>query len=161
MLNKITEYLNKMKKNYLSSRFKKALLFFAVLFYSLTAFSQANINDNIIVVSSNYIFPSTAINSTDLDNALQNSAATLTVFTPDNNAFDNLAAELNTNIAGLLALPNPSDILLYHVLGFTSSSASITNSQIVQLLSADNTIKLTKISTSDVYAKFQLIGLDS
>jgi uncharacterized surface protein with fasciclin (FAS1) repeats len=81
----------------------------------------------------------TAIQQQGLVGALQNPSATLTVFAPTNAAFDNLAASLNTDIAGLLALPNLTDILLYHVLGTEVPSSAVTNGALVQPLNIANT----------------------
>jgi transforming growth factor-beta-induced protein len=86
-----------------------------------------------------------------LDVALQNNAANLTVFAPDDNAFTALAAALGTNVNGLLALPNLTDILTYHVLGSTVQSTGITNGLIVQPLSTSNTLKLTLTSSGSVF----------
>jgi len=145
-----------MKKNYLLSRFKNATLSVAILFTSFTTFSQ-NVYD-VISGSSNHSYLLTAINTAGLQGALQNPAATLTVFAPTNSAFDDLAAELGTDIAGVLASSNLSDILLYHVLDVTAGSASITNGQVVQPLNTDNTIKLTKTSTNAVYANQAMVN---
>lgn len=86
-----------------------------------------------------------------LDVALQDNSGTFTVFAPDNAAFDNLATALGTDINGLLALPNLSDILLYHALGVTVNAADVTNGAIVTPLNTVNTIKMTKTSGGDVY----------
>jgi len=48
---------------------------------------------------------------------LSNPFASLTVFAPTNEAFDNLASSLGTDINGILALPNLTEVLTYHVLG--------------------------------------------
>ena len=58
----------------------------------------------------------TAVVQEELLPALTNPLANLTVFAPNNAAFQDLADELGTTVAGLLALPQLSDILLYHVL---------------------------------------------
>jgi transforming growth factor-beta-induced protein len=62
-----------------------------------------------------------------------------------------LATALNLDIAGLLALPNLSDILTYHVLGTTVNAAAIVNGQVVQPVSTTNTLKLTLTSAGNVY----------
>jgi len=77
--------------------------------------------------------------------------ATYTVFAPTNDAFDDLAAALGTDINGLLALPNLADVLLYHVLGTEVASGDVTNGAIVQPLSTTNTLKLTLTSGGDVF----------
>lgn len=62
-----------------------------------------------------------------------------------------MATALNTDINGLLALPNLADVLKYHVLGSSVKSSQITNGQIVQPLSSSNTLKLTLTSTGSVF----------
>ena len=118
------------------------MLFFAAL--GLKA--QTNVYDNVIATSPDHTSLAAALQQEGLVGALQNNASTLTVFAPDNAAFDNLAAELNTDINGLLALPNLSDILLYHVLGVTATAADVNNGDIVTPLNTSNTLKLTKTS---------------
>ncbi|MCH2230747.1 MAG: fasciclin domain-containing protein [Crocinitomicaceae bacterium] len=141
-----------MKSTLFNSTIKKIGGTAFVLFTSLSAMSQTNVYDDIISQSADHTSLTAAITTAGLESALQNSSASLTVFAPDNDAFDDLAADLGTNITGLLALPNLSDILLYHVLGVTASSASITNGDIVTPLNTANTIKLTKTSAGAVYA---------
>ena len=97
----------------------------------------------------------------NLVGALQNASATLTVFAPDDNAFTALANALNTDIDGLLALPNLDDILKYHVLGVTVPSAAVTNGAVVNPLSPTNTLKLTKTALGSVYVnQAQVITAD-
>jgi transforming growth factor-beta-induced protein len=93
----------------------------------------------------------TAVVTAELLPAVTNPLSSLTVFAPTNAAFDNLATALNTNVAGLLALPNLADILKYHVLGTEVPSSAVTNGAIVQPLSATNTLKLTLTGTGMVY----------
>jgi transforming growth factor-beta-induced protein len=93
-----------------------------------------------------------AILQQNLQGALQNPSATLTVFAPTNAAFEALAAGLNTDIDGILALPNLTDVLLYHVLGSTVVSGDLTNGMTPQPLNAANTIKITVTSGGSVFA---------
>lgn len=123
-----------------------AHVFSAIALFILTSFhagAQTNVYDDVINISPNHTYLATAIEQQGLAGALQNPSSTLTVFAPTNAAFDNLAASLNTNIAGLLALPNLTDILLYHVLGVSVPSNAVTNGAIVTPLNASNTIKVT------------------
>ena len=99
-----------------------------LLFSNQYAFAQTNVFDDIIFqVQPHYL---TAALVQENWAFLQDPNANLTVFAPDDNAFLNLANALNTDINGLLALPNLSDILLYHVLGSNapSSALAMTNS---------------------------------
>ncbi len=141
-----------MKKRTIQFRFKKAALAMSFALAALMTSAQTNVYDNVIATSSNHTSLKAAIDQQMLQGALQDSTATLTVFAPDNAAFDNLAIALNTDIAGLLALPNLTDILLYHVLGITVDAASVANGAIVSPLSMTNTIKMTKTSMGDVFA---------
>ena len=125
---------------------RMAHVFSAIALFILTSFhagAQTNVYDDVINISPNHTYLATAIEQQGLAGALQNPSSTLTVFAPTNAAFDNLAASLNTNIAGLLALPNLTDILLYHVLGVSVPSSAVTNGAIVTPLNASNTIKVT------------------
>jgi transforming growth factor-beta-induced protein len=58
----------------------------------------------------------TAVVSEELLPILTNPLASFTVFAPTNAAFDSLAADLGTDINGILALPNLTEVLTYHVL---------------------------------------------
>jgi transforming growth factor-beta-induced protein len=125
---------------------------------SPVAQAQTNVYDNVILTSPNHTSLAAALQQAGLVSALQNPAATLTVFAPDNAAFNNLAADLNTNVAGLLALPNLSDILLYHVLGVTVPASAVTNGAVVSPLSPTNTVKMTKTSLGSVYANHAMVN---
>lgn len=139
---------------------KKKLLFnvrqlFAagILFLGIsTSQAQTNVYDNVIATSPDHTSLAAAIQQAGLVGALQNPSATLTVFAPDNTAFDNLAAALGTNISGLLANPQLSNILLYHVLGTTVPASAVTNGAIVTPLNNANTLKMTKTLGGSVYA---------
>jgi uncharacterized surface protein with fasciclin (FAS1) repeats len=104
-----------MKNPLLSNNLRKTVLV-GFFFASFLSNAQTNVYDDIIAVSADHTSLAAAITTAGLESALQDASATLTVFAPDNDAFDDLAAEFGTDIAGLLALPNLADILLYHVL---------------------------------------------
>jgi transforming growth factor-beta-induced protein len=141
-----------MKKRTIQLKFKKAALTMSFAFAAFMATAQTNVYDDVIATSANHTSLKAAIDQQMLQGALQDPTSTLTVFAPDNTAFDNLATAFNTDIAGLLALPNLTDILLYHVLGVTVDAASVTNGAIVSPLNMSNTIKMTKTSMGDVFA---------
>ena len=124
----------------------------SILFVGHSAIAQTNVFDNVIATSPNHTYLEAALIQEGLVTALQNQSATLTVFAPDDAAFTALATALNTDINGLLALPNLDDILLYHVLGSTVPSTAITNGAIVQPLSPTNTLKLTLTGSGNVFA---------
>ena len=93
----------------------------------------------------------TAVVNSELMPALTNPFSTLTVFAPTNEAFDNLASALGTDINGLLSDPDLAEVLIYHVLGTEVESTDITNGAIVQPLSNANTLKLTLTSGGNVF----------
>ena len=132
----------------------------AMLFLlSLTGLNaQTNVFDDVISVSPDHTALTAALQQEGLDVALQDDSGTFTVFAPTDAAFNNLAAALGTDIAGLLALPNLSDILLYHVLGVTVPASGVTNGLIAQPLSTTNTLKLTKTSMGSVFANQAMVN---
>ena len=142
-------------KNLLHPKKLVALLFLAI---NTSFFAQTNVFDDIISSSANHTYLTAALVQENLDAALQDPNANLTVFAPDDNAFLDLANALNTDINGLLALPNLSDILLYHVLGSNAPSSALTNGQIVTPLNPANTIKLTVTTTAMVYANQAMVN---
>lgn len=139
-------------------KFKALALSVLMSLGSLTLNAQTNVYDDIIATSPNHTSLAAAINAAGLQSALQNPAATLTVFAPTNDAIDDLADALGTDIAGILASPELSDILLYHVLGITAESGDINNGDIVTPLNTDNTIKITKTSGGMVYVNQAMVN---
>ena len=133
------------------------LLPFACVVLVSTPLNAQNVFDDIIAVSPNHNYLKAALIQEGLVPALQDPNATLTVFAPDDQAFTNLATALNTDIPGLLALPNLSDILLYHVLGVTVPSSAVTNGAIVQPLSSTNTLKVTLTTLGEVYVNQAMV----
>ncbi len=82
--------------------------------------------------------------------ALTNPFAELTVFAPTDAAFTAALTAMNISAADLLASPDLTDILLYHVLGAEVLSTSLSNGMIAQPLSVTNTLKVT-IDGADVF----------
>jgi uncharacterized surface protein with fasciclin (FAS1) repeats len=140
-----------MKLNYFKISVRKVTLSLGLVLAALGYNAQTNVFDNVISQSPNHTYLTAAINQQGLASALQDPNATLTVFAPTNDAFDQLAAALGTDIAGILALPNLTDVLLYHVANATVPSNALTNGQLVQPLFAGNTIKMT-VGTGGVFA---------
>jgi uncharacterized surface protein with fasciclin (FAS1) repeats len=149
----VLNILNKiiMRKKITLSKLGKPTLIFPMLLISIGLQAQTNVFDDVIAPSPNHTYLEAALVQEGLDVVLQNNAADLTVFAPDDNAFTSLATALGTDINGLLALPNLTDILTYHVLGTTVVSSGITNGAIVQPVSTTNTLKLTLTSTGSVF----------
>ena len=122
------------------------------------SFAQTNVYDDIIATSPNHTYLKAAIDQEGLASTLQDGSGTYTVFAPTNDAFDALAAELNTNIAGLLAISNLSDILTYHVLTTTVPASAVTNGAIVDPIFTGNSIKMTVTSDTMIYANHALVS---
>ena len=136
---------------------KSKIIALGLVFASFTGFSQTNVFDDIIATSPNHTYLEAALQQENLDVVLQNANSTLTVFAPTDAAFTALATALNTDINGLLALPNLSDILSYHVLATSANASSITNGDVVNPLSMTNSIKMTKTSMGMVYANQAMV----
>jgi uncharacterized surface protein with fasciclin (FAS1) repeats len=132
-----------MKKLFLNFRSLKSAFAGTLLIISFGSTAQTNVFDDVIAASPAHSSLRAALEQEGLDVALRDPMATYTVFAPDNAAFNALAAELGLDIPGLLALPNLSDILLYHVLGITVPSEAVTNGFIATPLNDENTLKLT------------------
>lgn len=142
-----------MKKTIIS-QFKKPTLAFAFVAASFGTFAQTNVYDDVISTSPNHTTLNAALIQAGLVSALQDPNATLTVFAPDNAAFDALATALGVTPTQLLASPDLTSILTYHVLGQEVTAAAITNGQVATSLNttANGTIYLTKTSTGSVFA---------
>lgn len=117
---------------------------------TILSFGQTTVYD-VIAASPNHTSLTAALDQEGLDAVLDDNTSTFTVFAPDNAAFDNLAAALQTDIAGLLANPELTDILLHHVLSASVQSTAITNGDLATPVNAANTLKLTVTGSSAVY----------
>ncbi|MCA6073460.1 fasciclin domain-containing protein [Fulvivirga sedimenti] len=82
----------------------------------------------------NFSILKTAIETAGLESALSNPAAGLTVFAPTNDAFVSLLEELNLTAAQLLANPDLTTILLYHVFNGEVFSTDLSNGLNVDML---------------------------
>ena len=113
-----------------------------------------------VAIDNGFSSLATAVITAELMPALTDPYNLFTVFAPTNDAFDNLAAALGTDINGLLALPNLADILLYHVVGGAVLSTDLTNGNVPTLNGADITVDLSSgvmindamVTTADVEA---------
>jgi uncharacterized surface protein with fasciclin (FAS1) repeats len=139
-----------MKKKFFTLTQGKIGITMLLLLSSLGLSAQTNVFDDVIAPSPNHTYLEAALIQEGLDAALQNPAANLTVFAPDDAAFTALADALDTDIAGLLANPELTNILLYHVLGAEVVSGSLTNGQTATPLNNANTVKVT-IDGTDVF----------
>jgi transforming growth factor-beta-induced protein len=136
---------------------KKFLLNFKSITVALVAmvtFGQLHAQNvyDVISGSANHTSLKAAIDAANLQSALEDPNATLTVFGPDNDAFDDLATALGVSIPDLLNDPNLSNILLYHVLGTEVPSSAVTNGLLAEPLNTANTIKMTVTSGGNVFA---------
>jgi uncharacterized surface protein with fasciclin (FAS1) repeats len=94
-----------------------------------------------------------AVVKAELLPALSDPFSEYTVFAPTNQAFSDLATALNTDINGILALPNLADVLLYHVVDGAVLSTQLTNGPVETLSGADVIVSLAsgvKINDANV-----------
>jgi len=131
----------------------KSSKFFAAVMLSLVvgATSYAQTVYDIISNSPNHTSLTAAIDQAGLNGTLSDATLEFTVFAPDNNAIDDLVAELGITVNDFLNDPNLDDYLLYHVLNTEVGSGAINNGDIVTPLNNANTLKLTVTATSDVF----------
>lgn len=122
-----------------------------MLLTGFSATAQTNVFDDVIATSPTHTYLEAALVQENLDDVLRDNAGSFTVFAPDDDAFTQLATDLGTTVPGLLALPNLSDILLYHVLGSEVQASGVTNGLIAQPVSTTNTLKFTVTTSNDVY----------
>jgi uncharacterized surface protein with fasciclin (FAS1) repeats len=87
-----------------------------------------------VAIENNFTSLTAAVVEARLLPALTDPFGTYTVFAPTNEAFDNLATALGTDINGLLANPNLANILLYHVIGDEGFSADLFDGQYIETL---------------------------
>jgi len=93
-----------------------------------------------VAIDNGFTTLTTAVVTAELLPALMNPLGTFTVFAPTNAAFDAAATALGTDLAGILALPNLADILLYHVVGSEALAASLTDGQLITTLQGTDVI---------------------
>tara|TARA_B100001287_G_scaffold254379_1_gene237768 strand:- start:902 stop:2452 length:1551 start_codon:yes stop_codon:yes gene_type:complete len=125
-----------------------------------TSHAQTNVFDDVIATSPDHNYLEAALVQQGLDVVLQTTQG-VTVFAPTDEAFTNIATALGTDINGLLALPNLTDILTYHVLSSVVPSSAVTNGLIAQPLSTTNTVKMTVTSSGEVFVnQAQVTSID-
>ena len=128
----------------------------AAIFIATSTTAQTSVFD-VIAGSPDHNYLEAALVQQELDVVLSGVSAEFTVFAPTDAAFDVLAAALGTDINGVLALPNLTDVLTYHVVGATVPAAAVTNGAIVEAVSTTNTLKLTKTAAGSVYANQAMV----
>ncbi|MEY4604497.1 MAG: hypothetical protein RIT43_1789, partial [Bacteroidota bacterium] len=92
--------------------------------------------------------------------ALTDPFASLTVFAPTNDAFNAALTALGITAAELLASPDLSNILLYHVLGSEVLSTDLSNGLIASPLNTANTLKVTIDGTNVFVNQAQVSAAD-
>ena len=97
---------------------------------------------DIVVASEDHTYLEAALLQEGLDGALSDTTA-LTLFAPTDAALEATAAALGTDITGILALPNLTDILLYHVTAGAVLSTDLSDGLTVGMLNdAEATITI-------------------
>jgi uncharacterized surface protein with fasciclin (FAS1) repeats len=139
-------------------RFRAFSLMTLLSLFLFSANAQTNVFDDVIFTSPDHTYLAAAIDQAGLKSTLQDPTGTFTVFAPTNDAFDDLAAALGTNINGLLAAPGLTDILLYHVLTSEVPSSAVTNGAIVTPANPVNTLKLTLTSSGSVFVNQAMVN---
>lgn len=112
-----------------------------------------------VAIDNGFTALTTAVVTAELLPALTDPFAEYTVFAPSDAAFNDLAANLGTDLDGVLADPELANILTYHVLGEEVMSSMIEIGDIVTPLNDANTIKLTVSSGGNVFANHALVEL--
>jgi transforming growth factor-beta-induced protein len=96
-----------------------------------------------VAIDNGFSTLTTAVITADLLPVLTDPLSEFTVFAPTNQAFNDLATALNTNIAGILALPNLADVLTYHVVEGTVLSTQLTAGPVATVNGEDVIVSLT------------------
>tara|TARA_B100000524_G_scaffold109228_1_gene52911 strand:+ start:2250 stop:3821 length:1572 start_codon:yes stop_codon:yes gene_type:complete len=149
-----------MKTKFTFMKHFKHIFSAVAIFLATTAVAQTTVMD-VIAGSPDHTSLRAALFQEGLDAVLSDASAEFTVFAPTNASFDALATALGTDLNGILALPNLSDVLTYHVLGVAVPAANVTNGAIVDAVSTTNTLKLTKTAGGSVYAnQAMVVGAD-
>jgi transforming growth factor-beta-induced protein len=113
-----------------------------------------------IAIDNGFTSLTAAVIQEELLSTLTNPHGNFTVFAPTDDAFNDLAVALGTNLAGVLANPDLTNILLYHTLDSKVTSSDLTNGSVTTLNGQDITVDLTmgvminnaNVTTADVLA---------
>ena len=133
------------------------LLSLFLLFGTLNVSAQQTVYD-IISASEVHSTLKTAIDLAGLSTTLDDSTKAYTVFAPTDDAFSNLP---DGTFTALVSDPTGdlADILLYHVLGDSVASTSLSNGMIVDAVNTDNTLKITVKSAGGVYINQAMVSI--
>lgn len=138
-----------MKNLRLHLRKKGIVLTIALGFMTTSSFAQSVWD--VINGSANHTSLAAALSQQSLNIPLSDPMGTFTVFAPDNDAIDDLATALGTDVAGILANPDLTAILTYHVLTSVAPSSAVSNGLIVTPMNTANTLKLTRKANDDIF----------
>ena len=113
-----------------------------------------------VAIDNGFSTLASAVITAELMPALTDPFVFYTVFAPTNDAFDALAEALDTDLAGILALPNLADVLLYHVVAGEVESTDLVNGPVPTLNGSDISVDLTSgvmindatVTTADVFS---------
>ena len=113
-----------------------------------------------VAIDNGFSTLATAVITAELLPALSDPYNLFTVFAPTNDAFDALATALDTDLAGILALPNLADVLLYHVVAGPVTAADLVDGPVPTLNGSDVVVDLTNgvmindamVTTADVFS---------
>jgi uncharacterized surface protein with fasciclin (FAS1) repeats len=95
-----------------------------------------------VAIDNGFTTLTTAVVAEELVPVLSNPLAAFTVFATTNAAFDSLAADLGTDINGILALPNLTEVLTYHVLASEVLSTQLVSGPVATVNGASVNVSL-------------------
>ncbi len=150
-----------MKKTIIQLKTKKIILGAAFGLFSVSAYAQTNVFDDVISMSPAHTSLKLALETANLDDDLQDPTMSFTVFAPTNQAFDDAVTALGlADINALLALPNLADILLYHVLDSEVPAMNVSNGLIATPMNTSNTLKFTVDGSNVFVNQAPISGVD-
>lgn len=113
-----------------------------------------------VAIDNGFTTLATAVIQEELIPVLSDPFTEFTIFAPTNTAFNNLATALGTDLAGILNLPNLSDVLTYHAVLGNVNAADLVNGPVATVNGANIIVDLTSgvkindatVTTADVEA---------
>jgi transforming growth factor-beta-induced protein len=142
---------------------KRTISILMVMILSFSMISVFAAEGDIVDVASNiedFSILVAALQEAELVGALQGEGP-FTVFAPTNDAFAALLAELNITVEELLAHPQLSDVLLYHVVAAKAMSTDLVDDSMVETLQGEQLsidltsgvmINMSNVTSADVEA---------
>lgn len=113
-----------------------------------------------VAIDNGFTTLATAVIQEELIPVLSDPFTEFTIFAPTNTAFNNLSTALGTDLAGILNLPNLSDVLTYHAVLGNVNAADLVNGPVATVNGANIIVDLTSgvkindatVTTADVEA---------